>query len=217
MKKSLLFILLGFVFSVTVKAQVYESTAEFDKKKQPAFLAEYPFQVAAVENAILKRFSKLGYRPKEEKGIFNKDKGYRVFSGSIMPDITDGQADFLIRVESLSRKGKEISLLTMIVMKEGQALGRSVSNSGAEKVKSYLTAMLPDVEAENLELDIKAQEDAIIKAEKKLEGLQRDEKDLEKKLELNRRSQKDTENEIKAKKEGLDALKAKRVIPALPA
>lgn len=217
MKKSLLFILLGFVFSVTVKAQVYESTAEFDKKKQPAFLAEYPFQVAAVENAILKRFSKLGYRPKEEKGIFNKDKGYRVFAGSIMPDITDGQADFLIRVESLSRKGKEISLLTMIVMKEGQALGRSVSNSGAEKVKSYLTAILPDVEAENLELDIKAQEDAIIRAEKKLEGLQRDEKDLEKKLELNRRSQKDTENEIKAKKEGLDALKAKRVIPALPA
>lgn len=205
---------LGFVFSMTVRAQVYESTAEFDKKKQPAFLAEYPYQVAAVENAILKRFSKLGYRPKEEKGIFNKDKGYRVFAGSIMPDITDGQADFFIRVESLSRKGKEISLLTMIVMKEGQALGRSVDNTGSEQVKSYLSAMIPDIEAENLELDIKAQEEAIIKAEKKLEGLKKEEQDLQKKLESNGRSQKDTENEIKAKKQGLDALKAKRVIPA---
>lgn len=216
MKKPLLLLLVGLVLMVTTQAQVYESTAAFDKKKQPAFLAEYPYQIAAVENAIIKRFSKLGYRPKEEKGIFNKDKGFRVFAGSIMPDITDGQADFLIRVESLSRKGKEISLLTMIVMKEGEALGRSTNNAGAEKVKAFLTAMMPDVEAENLELDIKAQEEAIGKAEKKLEGLQREEQDLEKKLESNRRTQKDTENEIKAKKEGLDALKAKRVIPALP-
>ena len=216
MQKFALLLLFGFVLSMTLHAQVYESTAEFDKKKQPAFLAEYPYQTAAVENAILKRFSKLGYRPKEEKGIFNKDKGYRVFAGSIMTDITEGQADFMIRVESLSRKGKEISLLTLIVMQEGEALGRSVSAIRAEKVKTYLTALQPDIEAENLELDIKAQEDAVIKAEKKLEGLKREQQDLEKKLESNHRSQKDTENEIKAKKEGLDALKAKRVTPVSP-
>lgn len=215
MRKSIFFSLLMLALSLTAEAQVYEATAEFDKKKYPAFLAEYTYQVPAVENAIMKRFSKLGYRPRAEKGIFNKDKGYQVFAGSIMPDITEGQADFMIKVENRSRKGKDISLLTLIIMQGGEALGRSVSASRAEKVKSYLSDMIPDIEAENLELDIKAQEEAIMKAEKKLQGLKTDEKDLEKKLETNRRSQKDTESEIKAKQEGLEALKAKRVTPAL--
>ncbi len=215
MRKLLFFLSLTLSISIAANAQSYESTAEFDKKKFPAFLAEYPYQVAAVENAVMKRFSKLGYRPRTEKGIFNKDKGYQVFSGSIMSDITEGQADFMIKVENKSRKGKDISLLTMIILQGGEALGRSVSATRADKVKTYLGNLVPDIEAENLELDIKAQEDAIIKTEKKLENLKIDEKDLEKKLENNRRSQKDTENEIKAKKEGLEALKGKRVIPAL--
>lgn len=215
MRNAIFFVLLSFLVSFAVNAQSYEGTADFDKKKYPAFLSEYPYQVAAVENAILKRFSKLGYRPRTEKGIFNKDKGYQVFAGSIMPDITEGQADFMIKIENRSHKGKSISLLTMIVMQGGEALGRSVSASRAEKVKSYLGALLPDIEAENLELDIKAQEEAIMKSEKKLESLKNEEKDLEKKLDNNRRSQKDTENEIKAKIEGLGSLKAKRVTPAL--
>jgi hypothetical protein len=215
MRKLLFFLSFTLSLSLATNAQAYEATAEFDKKKYSAFLAEYPYQVAAVENAMMKRFSKLGYRPRTEKGIFNKDKGYQIFSGSIMPDITEGQADFIIKVENKSRKGKDISLLTLIVLQGGEALGRSVSPVRADKVKTYLGAILPDIEAENLELDIKAQEDAIIKTEKKLENLRTEEKDLEKKLENNRRSQKDTENEIKAKKEGLEALKGKRVIPAL--
>lgn len=215
MRKFVFFFSLILYFSFATHAQAYEATAEFDKKKYAAFLAEYPYQVAAVENAVMKRFSKMGYRPRTEKGIFNKDKGYQVFSGSIMSDITEGQADFMIKVENKSRKGKDVTLLTMIIMQGGEALGRSVSPVRADKVKTYLGAMLPDIEAENLELDIKAQEDAIIKTEKKLESLKMEEKDLEKKLENNRRSQKDTENEIKAKQEGLEVLKGKRVIPAL--
>ena len=215
MRKYIFLLGLTFVVSFVTNAQAYESTADFDKKKYTAFLAEYPYQVPAVENALLKRFAKLGYRPRVEKGIFNKDKGYQIFAGSIMNDITEGQADFMVKVENKSRKGKEVSLLTMIIIQGGEALGRSVSAARAEKVKTYLNAMLPDIEAENLELDIKAQEEAIMKAEKKLEGLKSEEKDLEKKLENNRRSQKDTENEIKAKIEGLNALKGKRVTPAL--
>ena len=66
--------------------------------------------------------------------------------------------------------------------------------------------------AENLELDIKAQEEAVGKAEKKLRGLKDDQDDLEKKLKNNKDAQRDTEKEIEAKKQALDELKAKRVI-----
>lgn len=195
-------------------SQVYEGTAEFDKKKYPAFLAEYDYQVPAVENALLKRFSKLGYRPKEEKGIFNRDKGFQIFAGSVMNDITEGAADYMIKVEDRGKKGKESALLTLIVLQNGEALGRGVSESRANAVKAYLKALIPDVIAENLELDIKAQEEAISKSEKKLETLKREKQDLERKIENNDRAQRDTENEIKAKQEGLEILKSKRIIPA---
>ena len=77
--------------------------------------------------------------------------------------------------------------------------------------------MLPDIIAENLELDIKAQEEAISKAEKKLESLKREKSELERKIEVNERTQLDTENEIKAKQEGLEILKSKRTTtPVLP-
>ncbi|MFM1857706.1 MAG: hypothetical protein RLZ05_766 [Bacteroidota bacterium] len=210
MKKvwSLLLILIS--LSTVTLAQVYEGTAEFDKKKYTAFLAEYDYQVPAVENALLKRFAKLGYRPREEKGIFNKDKGFRVFAGSIMSDITEGAADYYVKVEDRSKKGKEAALLTVIILQNGEALSRGVSEARANAVKSYLKSLLPDIIAENLELDIKAQEEAISKAEKKLESLKREKAELERKIEVNERTQLDTENEIKAKQEGLEILKSKR-------
>ena len=216
MKNYLLLLLFVGLAQSSLWAQVYEGTAEYDKKKMAAFIAEFNYPAAAVENAIVKRFTKLGYRPREEKGILNKDKGYKVFAGAIMPDITEGQADFLVRVESRSRKGSEDALLTLVVTQGGEALGRSVSESRAERIKDFLRGLNPDVLAESLELDIKAQEEAIVKAEKKLESLKKDQAELERKLELNKQSQRDTENEIAAKKEGLEVLKSRRVIPAVP-
>ena len=43
--------LLILTLSAGLSAQVYEGTAEYDKKKYTAFLAEYDYQAAAVENA----------------------------------------------------------------------------------------------------------------------------------------------------------------------
>jgi hypothetical protein len=216
MRIYLLFFALTGLGGLSLMAQVYEGTTEFDKKKLPAFIAEYSYPAAAVENAIIKRFAKLGYRPREEKGILNRDKGYKIFAGSIMPDITEGQADFLVKVESRSRKGNEDAVLTLVVTQGGESLGRSVSAPRAEKVKDFLRALSPDVVAESLELDIKAQEEAIGKAERKLESLKKDQADLERKLESNKQAQRDTENEIGAKKEGLEVLRSRRVTPAVP-
>jgi len=210
MKKVRCLLLILVSFTTVTVAQVYEGTAEFDKKKYAAFLAEYDYQVLAVENALLKRFVKLGYHPREEKGIFNKDKGFRVFAGSIMGDITEGTADYYLKVEDRSKKGKEAALLTVIILQNGEALSRGISEARANTVKTYFKNLLPDIIAENLELDIKAQEETIFKAEKKLESLKKEKAELERKIEVNERAQLDTENEIKAKQEGLEILKSKR-------
>ena len=69
---------------------------------------------------------------------------------------------------------------------------------------------MPEIEEANLELQIKAQEDVVAKAEKKLSGLQKDKAELEEKLANNAKSQDETIRDIEAQKQNLDSLKGKR-------
>lgn len=212
MKKLLLSLLVALVFENIVSAQAYEGTIEYDKKKQDAFMIDYPFPPEAVENAITKKMAKLGYKPKEEKGLFNKDKGFKVYKDAFITDINADKMDYIIKVEPKSRKNQDESVVYMIIQKDGNNAKSAFDVLQVEKTKTFLSNLQPDVVAENLELDIKAQEEAVSKAEKKLRGLKDDQNDLEKKLKDNQSAQKDTEKEIEAKKQALDALKAKRIV-----
>ncbi len=212
MKKIFLSLLVALAFVNIVSAQAYEGTIEYDKKKQEAFMIDYPYPPEAVENAISKKMAKLGYKPKEEKGLFNKDKGFKVYKDAFITDINAERMDYIIKVESKSRKNQDESVVYMIILKDGNNAKSGFDVLQTEKAKTFLSGLQPDVIAENLELDIKAQEEAVSKAEKKLRGLKDDQNDLEKKLKDNQSAQKDTEKEIEAKKQALDALKAKRIV-----
>lgn len=212
MKKLLLSFLIVLAVDSIVSAQAYEGTVEFDKKKQEAFMIDYPYPPEAVENAITKKMEKLGYKPKEEKGIFNKDKGFRIYKDAFVTEINEERMDYIIKVESRGRKNQGESVVYMILQKDGSNAKAAFDAYQVEKVKTFLNGLQPDVLAENLELDIKAQEEAVGKAEKKLRGLKDDQDDLEKKLKNNKDAQRDTEKEIEAKKQALDELKAKRVV-----
>lgn len=212
MKKLLLSLLVAMVFENIVSAQAYEGTIEYDKKKQDAFMIDYPYPPEAVENAITKKMAKLGYKPKEEKGLFNKDKGFKVYKDAFITDINADRMDYIIKVEPKSRKNQDESVVYMIIQKDGNNAKSAFDVMQVEKTKTFLSHLQPDVVAESLELDIKAQEEAVSKAEKKLRGLKDDQNDLEKKLKDNQSEQKDTEKEIEAKKQALDALKAKRIV-----
>lgn len=212
MKKLLLSFLVVLAVDSILSAQAYEGTVEFDKKKQEAFMIDYPYPPEAVENAITKKMEKLGYKPKEEKGIFNKDKGFRIYKDAFVTEINEERMDYIIKVESRGRKNQGESVVYMILQKDGSNAKTAFDAYQVEKVKTFLNGLQPDVLAENLELDIKAQEEAVGKAEKKLRGLKDDQDDLEKKLKNNKDAQRDTEKEIEAKKQALDELKAKRVV-----
>jgi chromosome segregation ATPase len=78
------------------------------------------------------------------------------------------------------------------------------------KVKRFMSSLEASVQREYLELQIKAQEDQVIKTQKKLSTLKSEQIDLEKKLQTNLSNQLDTEKEISAKQTALEVLKAKR-------
>jgi|JI6StandDraft_1071083.scaffolds.fasta_scaffold00463_4 hypothetical protein len=211
MKQFFLSLLIVLGVQVLVSAQAYEGTTDYDKKKQPAFLIDYPYPAEAVENAIVKKMGRLGYKSREEKGIFNKDKGFRNFKDAFITDISSDKMDYIVKVESKGKK-TESAVIYLIIIKEGVNAKTTMDAYQTDRVKNFLNSLLPDVVAEKLELDIIAQEEAIAKAEKKLRGLKDDQQELEKKLKNNQNDQKDTEKEIESKKEGLEALKSKRVM-----
>jgi chromosome segregation ATPase len=70
--------------------------------------------------------------------------------------------------------------------------------------------MIPEIEAANLEIQIKDQQEIVAKAEKKLNGLKDDQVTLEKKLRENKADQEATQKDIEAQKQALGTLIGKR-------
>ena len=42
---------------------------------------------------------KLGYNGKDEKGLFNKDKGFRVYKNATIPEISSKSMDYIVKAE----------------------------------------------------------------------------------------------------------------------
>ena len=210
MKKILfsLFIVPGFV--VMASAQAYEGTIQYDKKKQRAVVSDYSYPAPAVENAIIKKMEKLGYKPKEEKGILNRDKGFLVFKNAFVTDISSDKMDYMVKVERKSRKEEDAAVLYIIMQKDGVNALDVFDAYGVDRAKSFLNNMMPDIEAANLELQIKAQEEVIAKAEKKLRDLKDDQTSLERKLQENKADQDNTQKDIENQKQALGTLIGKR-------
>lgn len=210
MKKISLLIIGLLGLSAATLAQAYEDNVQYDKKKQPAIAIDYSYPAQAVENAIVQRMEKLGYRAKEEKGILNRDKGFLVFKNAYVTDISKEKMDYIIKVERKSRKESDEAVLYLIMHKDGANAMDKLEANDIGNAKVYLNNMLPDIEAANLELQIKAQEEVVAKAEKKLKGLQDDKIELENKLAENAKSQDDTIKDIEAQKASLETLRGKR-------
>jgi hypothetical protein len=200
-----------------VSAQAYEDKIEYNKTKQACLVMEYKYSPLAVENAIISKMNKLGYKGREERGVFNKDKGFRVYKDAMLADISASRYDYIINMDRKSRKESDEAVLYLIIMKDdGNALTR-LNTEELGKAKAFLYNLLPDIEEADLELKITAQEEVFSKAEKKLKTLQSDKEDLEKRVKKLQEDIKDNEkeqerqtSEIENQRKALDALKGKR-------
>lgn len=211
MKKSIFLLLIVLGFSTITFAQAYEGTIQYDKKKQRAIVIDYSYPPQAVENAIVKKMERLGYKPKEEKGLLNRDKGFLVYKNAFVTDINSDKMDYMIKVERKNRKkDDDASVLYVIMNKDGVNAMDQMDAAGVDKAKSFLNNMMPDIEAANLELQIKTQEEVIAKAEKKLRGLKDDQASLERKLQENKADQESTQKDIENQKQALGTLIGKR-------
>lgn len=218
--KHLSFLCLCFlVFSTTVFSQAYESSQTYNKKKQQAITIDYGYPQEAVQNAIVEKIQSMGYKARQEKGLFNSDKGFIVFKNALLSDISDETLDYIVKIERKSRKEKDETTLYLLLNDAQKNTLENISPVTVGRAKSFLNNMLPDIEAANLELQITAQEDIVVKAEKKYKDLTDDQASMEKKikqlqddLKKNASDQASQQRDIEAQKKALELLKDKRKI-----
>jgi len=216
MKKFILY-LIFICASFESFAQAFEDKIEYTKKTQPCIVMNYSYPPQAVENAIINKMSKLGYKGKEEKGLFNKDKGFRVYKGTYIQEISSSRYDYILKVERKSRKEDDETVLYFLIQKDDENLLTTMQAEELGKAKAFLYNLMPDIEAANLELQITAQEEVVSKAEKKFRTLQGEKEEMEKRLKKlqddikqNEKDQVDQQAEIEAQKKALEELRNKR-------
>jgi len=209
MRKLILFTIFLSV-SFLVKGQAHEGTIEFNKGKQACIVMEYNYPPEAVENAMRAKLLKLGYGGKEEKGMFNKDKGFRVYKETTVGEISPNKYDYAINIERKSHKEADETIVSLVIFKDDANALSKLSSEELEKVKSFLNNLLPEVEASNLEILIGAQILSLEKADKKLKTLQDENKKLQEALEKNIKDQELQKKEIENQNKSLDALKGRR-------
>lgn len=216
MKRAILVLAVMVMSFQFINAQAYEGTVDYGKKKVPALIIEYNYSVDAVEGAFNQKLQLMGLKGKEDKGLFSSTKGYTTYKGAVINDISSNMLDYTFKVEKKSKKDDNNSVLYLIITQNDNSL---VTNDAdiTSSAKSFLNNLLPDVDAYNLELQIKDQEDKVAKAEKKLKKLQDDKADMEKKIQKlqddmknNEKDQANTQTEITNQKAALEGLKAKR-------
>jgi len=212
MKKISLLFLSVLLVAISATAQAYEDNIQYNKKKQQGIAIDYAYPAEAVQNAFVQRLEKIGYKAKEEKGLLNRDKGFLVYKNIYVTDISRDRLDYIVKVEKKSRKNSDESVLYMIMLKDDKNALLTMDAYDVGSAKNFLNNMLPEIEAANLELQIKAQEEIVAKAEKKLASLQQDKLDLEAKMAENVKSQDDTIKDIEAQKQALETLRGKRSV-----
>ena len=186
--------------------QVYESKIDYNKTSQAAVVAEYKYSEEIVQKTLRDKLERMGYK-------IRNTRGFLVITNAVISSISSNPMDYAFKVERKSKREKDIALLSVIVNEN--EVNATADNS--EKLKSFLSELIPSIEATNVDFMVNEQYAAVVKSQKKLKNLQGDQNSLERKvrnlqddLKRNAKDQDEMQKEITKQQELLDGLKAKR-------
>lgn len=196
---------------LAIQAQSSVTSVEYQKMQRQAVVCEVPFAEKTVAGAIDDKFEKMGYKGKDSKG-------YVVYRGVKLSEISNDPVDMYFMVDRKSRKEKETSIITLLLSKGFEEFMTEKDNPEVfQKAKVYLDSIRNSIADYDLELQIKEQEDVVKDNDKKAaklveeaEDLQKKKKKLEKDIEDNIKNQADQKTEIEKQQQILETLKAKR-------
>ena len=216
MKRSLLNSLF-LCLPILITAQAKQGTVEYRKKKQDCFYINYNFPPEAVENALMGKLAKMGYKGREEKGMFNKDKGFNIYKEATLTDISPGKYDYVVSIERKSKKESDESVLYLLILNNDVNAFPRLGSDEKEKAKDFLENLTPEVEEAHIDILIGVQAEVVTNAEKKMKQLQTDSVELQNKItklqeemSVNSKSQESQLTEIANQRKILEAIKSRK-------
>jgi hypothetical protein len=209
---------LFFVFA-SAFGQASFTSVSYNKTNQSALMLQLPYSESVVEDFIVANLKKTGYNAETKGKLFwkqNKLNGYYIFKEVQLKDL-DHTVDLYFKVDQKGRKSKEECIVYMLVGKGEDYFIAKSDDRVYEAAKEFMNGFIDQAAAYKLELDIKEQEEVVKDAEKRMEKLKDNEKDiikkqaeLEKDLKKNRDDQSNQEKTIDEEQKKLLELKSKK-------
>ena len=211
MKKTFYTLITILAFAVSASAQSRYVFIDFKDVQKPGIQNDFSYPESTVSKAISDKMEKLGYKGKDSKG-------FKMYKGVALPELGSATYDLYFKVDRKSKKQKDMSTVTMLVSTGNENFITEADDSQTiNNAKYFLDNLIPSVQAFDLEQQIKEQEDAVKKAEKKYKNLLDDADDLQKRkrkieeqISDNSKDQKNQQAEIEKQKQLYETLKAKR-------
>lgn len=186
MKKFFTLFIFAFALFNLASAQSMTTSVTYNKQPQPGLLLELPYSVSVSEGFIVDNLKKTGYDPETKGKLFwkqNKLNGFYVFK-DVRLEGAPGAVDLYFKVDQKSRKAKDQSQIFLLLGKgEDNFISSTSDEATYTAAKNFLNGFVTQSAAYKLDLDIKSQEQTVTDAEKKLEKLRENEKDMNRKIE----------------------------------
>jgi hypothetical protein len=179
MKISLPLMVLVTVISLSIPAfsQSGETRVEYQKSDKIVATIELPYSSEVVEDAIKEYMGKKG-------GKSDHIKSFDVYRNARLSENEPEIVDVHVKVDRKLVKDRETSVVYLLIGRPGENVGARTSDDRFKvgDAKELLNTIAPYIDAYNLEVQIKKQEEVVKKSEKRLLNLKDDQYDLEKRL-----------------------------------
>lgn len=179
MKVSLPLMVLVTVISLSspVFSQSGETKVEYQKSDKIVATIDLPYASDVVEDAIKEYMGKKG-------GKSDHIKSFDVYRNARLSETDPEIVDVHYKVERKLVRDRETSVVYMLIGRPGENVGARTSDDRfkVNDAKELLNTMAPYIDAYNLDVQIKKQEEVVRKSEKRLLNLKDDQYDLEKRL-----------------------------------
>src|SRR5689334_7612758 len=163
--------------------QANEGLVTYQKKQQPAAVISLPYSVELINMVMSDYLSKKGSKASDIKG-------FKTYRNTRLMDNDSTSADLYFKIDPANTKDKVQSTVYLMVGVPNEDVANR--NPGAQfnmdQAKTFLNNLLPVMEAYKLEVQIRDQNDLVIREEKKYKSMVDDGLDLTKrKFDLDRK------------------------------
>jgi hypothetical protein len=188
--------------------QANEGLVTYQNKQQPAAVISLPYSVEMINMVMSDYLSKKGSKASDIKG-------FKTYRNTRLMDNDSTSADLYFKINPANTKDKVQSTVYLMVGVPNEDVANR--NPGAqfnmEQAKTFLNNLSPVMESYKLEIQIRDQNDLVIREEKKSKSLTDDgldlskkKFDLDRKLDGNKQDQEKQNTEVEKQKQALALL-----------